>query len=192
MVAEYPKTAAAGRALNAQAWVLRRKLDRPAAADSMNWRVIHEYPATEAQIAARDYLEAAGQTVPDSLIKFPVPKVPERDTTATLTPVPANTPPLGFGPGAMSHEDSLAWQRTRARMTPVPGDSAMMHEMRNLYPNDPRFGPGGAGVQRDSLGRPINPYPPRNNVPPGMPVPGAGVMQPGVLPQDSSYTRERR
>ena len=161
-------------------------------ADSMNWRVIHEYPATEAQIAARDYLEAAGQTVPDSLIKFPVPKVPERDTTATLTPVPANTPPLGFGPGAMSHEDSLAWQRTRARMTPVPGDSAMMHEMRNLYPNDPRFGPGGAGVQRDSLGRPINPYPPRNNVPPGMPVPGAGVMQPGVLPQDSSYTRERR
>lgn len=197
VVAEYPKTAAAGRALNAQAWVLRRKLDRPAAADSMNWRVIHEYPATEAQIAARDYLEAAGQTVPDSLIKFPVPKAPERDTTAAadaraLTPVPANTPPLGFGPGAMSHEDSLAWQRTRARMAPVPGDSTLMHEMRNLYPNDPRFAPGGPGVQRDSLGRPINPYPPRNNVPPGMPVPGAGVMQPGVVPQDSSYTRERR
>ena len=184
VAAEYPKTAAAGRALNAQAWVLRRKLDRPAAADSLNWRVVREYPATEAQLAARDYLEAAGQMVPDSLIKLPAPKKPEPvDSTlaAPLTPVPTNTPPLGFGPGAMSHEDSLAWQRTRARMAPTPGDTTMMNDMRRRYPSDPRFGPGGVG--RDSLGRPVYPGLPPGVTPPGMPP---------VIPPDTTRRRDIR
>ncbi|MCC6649565.1 MAG: tetratricopeptide repeat protein [Candidatus Eisenbacteria bacterium] len=159
VVSEYPKTAAAGRALNAQAWVLRRKLDRSAAADSLLWRVIREYPATEAQIAARDYLEGAGHTVPESLIQYPVPKAPVVDTAQVLTPIPA-TPPLQLTPGFLSPEDSVAAMQRRARMTPLPGDSAMMREMRRTYPEDPRF--GGA---RDSLGRPVNPYPPRG-IPP--------------------------
>ncbi|MFN8587581.1 MAG: tetratricopeptide repeat protein [Candidatus Eisenbacteria bacterium] len=185
VVADYPKTAAAGRALNAQAWVLRRKLDRPAGADSLLWRVVHEYPATEAQLAARDYLESAGATVPDSLIKMPLPRVPtatDSALAAPLTPVPAATPPLGFGPGAMSHEDSLAWQRTRARMGPTPGDSTMMNDLRRRYPGDPRFGPGSAG--RDSLGRPIYP-----GVPPGAIPPGA--MPPGMMP-DTTRRRDNR
>ncbi len=185
VVADYPKTAVAGRALNAQAWVLRRKLDSPGRADSLNWRVVHEYPATEAQLAARDYLEAEGHVVPDSLIKMPVPKAPaaiDSAIAAPLTPVPANTPPLGFGPGAMSHEDSLAWQRTRARMGPTPGDTTMMNDMRRMYPGDPRFGPGGVG--RDSLGRPVYPGMPRGGLPPG-------TVPPGVTP-DSTRRRDIR
>lgn len=59
------------RALNAQAWVLARKLDRKEAADSLFWRVVREFPETEGQLAARDYLEAEGIAVPASLIVPP-------------------------------------------------------------------------------------------------------------------------
>ena len=88
--------AVVARALNAQAWVLARKLDQPKAADSLFWKVVREYPATEAQLSARDYLEAGGQTVPASLIV--PPKEPERpllDTGDSLKRPPRMTPPLG-------------------------------------------------------------------------------------------------
>ncbi len=109
VVAKYPGTAVAGRALNAQAWVLSRKLDRPREADSLFWKVVHEYPATEAQIAARDYLEAEGQTVPDSLIVLPAPPKPTAaDSARALTPIPVQTPPIGSLPGrAPALADSL-------------------------------------------------------------------------------------
>ena len=82
------------RALNAQAWVLARKLDQPKAADSLFWKVVREYPATEAQLAARDYLEAGGQTVPASLIVPPKEPVrPILDTTDSLKRAPRTTPP---------------------------------------------------------------------------------------------------
>ena len=96
----YDGTPYAAKALNAEAWVLSRKLERKAEAESLFWRVVRQYPATEEQLAARDYLEAAGRKVPDSLIKFPKPKPPPRDTAAAV-PGPgaaASTPAAPFGP----------------------------------------------------------------------------------------------
>ena len=93
----------AGKAYNAKAWVLSRKLSRKAEADSLFWKVVREYPATEAQLAARDYLEAEGITVPADLIRMPVVK---RDTLAAsaadslhLTAPPLTVPRLGTAPG---------------------------------------------------------------------------------------------
>lgn len=120
---DHPGTPAAGKALNAQAWVLRRKLDRPAEADSLLWVVVHDYPATEAQLAARDYLEAAGHMVPAELIQIPgalaaaladtTTEVADSttalaDSTTGLTRPPEGTAALGtpahgseqLGPGA--------------------------------------------------------------------------------------------
>lgn len=89
-------SALVARALNAQAWVLARKLGRPAAADSLFWKVVREHPATEAQLAARDYLEAGGQTVPSELIVPPKePVLPLLDLGDTLTPPPGGAPQLG-------------------------------------------------------------------------------------------------
>jgi hypothetical protein len=105
-----PVKAVQARALNAQAWLLSRKLDRKAEADSLFWRVVREYPGTEAQLAARDYLEATGQSVPEKLIVRPKREAAARADSA-LTGPPATTPRLGearlpepgatrFGPGA--------------------------------------------------------------------------------------------
>ena len=92
-----------GKALNAQAWLLRRKLNRPAEADSLLWVVIHRYKATEAQLAARDYLEAEGEAVPDSLIVRPVARADTARVAAAdtlrLTPPPSVTPRLGANVG---------------------------------------------------------------------------------------------
>ncbi len=90
-----PGTPWAGKARNAQAWMLRAKYQKPERADSLLWAVIRDYPATEAQLAARDYLEAGGHTVPDSLIRLPEAPAPPPDTAATLTPPPPTTPSLG-------------------------------------------------------------------------------------------------
>lgn len=103
---DYAGTAVAGRAINAQAWVLSRKLDRKGAADSLFWQVVHRYPATEAQVAARDYLEMDGQHVPDSLIVLPAPPAPDttRADTALAQP-PATVPAIGAG--AFGRADSI-------------------------------------------------------------------------------------
>jgi tetratricopeptide (TPR) repeat protein len=100
-----PGTPWAGKARNAQAWMLRTKYQKPDRADSLLWVVVRDYPATEAQLAARDYLEAAGHTVPDSLIKLPEAPAPPPDTASTLTSPPPTTPPLGSAP--MTGADSL-------------------------------------------------------------------------------------
>ena len=85
----YAGTSYAAKALNAEGWVLSRKLERAAEAESLFWQVVRKYPATEEQLAARDYLEMAGRKVPDALIKFPKPKPVPRDTTTR--------PPAGEG-----------------------------------------------------------------------------------------------
>ena len=98
----------AGKAINAQAWLLARKMNRKAAADSLFWRVIHEYRATEAQLAARDYLEAEGVAVADSLIERPqvlVDTMRAEPVAPRLTQPPATAPRLG-GRG-FSAADSL-------------------------------------------------------------------------------------
>jgi hypothetical protein len=75
--------------------VLSRKLGRRTVADSLLWVVVLQYPATESQLAARDYLEQDGVAVPDSLIKLPPPPVPPPADTTRLTPPPRESAPLG-------------------------------------------------------------------------------------------------
>jgi TolA-binding protein len=107
--AQFPGTPWAAKALNAQAWVMSRKLGRKAEADSLFWVVVHQYPATEGQLAARDYLEQDGAVVPDSLIQ--PPKEPE------TPPAPADTTPLTRPPtepmplGRLATADSVLRSR---------------------------------------------------------------------------------
>jgi tetratricopeptide (TPR) repeat protein len=85
------------KALNAQAWVLRRKLGREAAADSLWWHVVRNHPATEAQLAARDYLELQGESVPPDLIRFPEQRNLAIADTVEVPQAPAEGLfPLGF------------------------------------------------------------------------------------------------
>src|SRR5262249_26050420 len=99
------------RALTAEAWLLARKMDRKPSADSLYWRVVRNFPATEAQLAARDYLEAEGSMVPESLIvapKEPVKPLPDLvDSGKTPAPKPGvvrrpaiDPSAIEYGPGA--------------------------------------------------------------------------------------------
>ena len=101
------------KAIVAQAWVLSRKLGKKAEADTLFWRVVREHPATEAQLAARDYLEMEGAQVPENLIQLPVRQLaqaapPQEPDPAPPVPALAGTPlapndSLGTrpGPGAL-------------------------------------------------------------------------------------------
>lgn len=143
---EYAGTAVAGRALNAQAWVLSRKLDRKAEADSLLWKVVRGYPATEAQLAARDYLESEGHAVPESLIVAPAPPPVDTTKAAPALAPPPPVPPIGTG--AFAPADS-ARRSLRQREERRP-------DLRE--PGGPRpgiFPPGmpgdTTGTRRDSL-----------------------------------------
>ncbi len=117
---------AVARALNAQAWVMSRKLSQRSAGDSLFWKVVREYPATEAQLAARDYLEADGHTVPSELIVPPKePVKPLLDLGDSLTRPPRHTPQLGtsqlpltdptrLGPGSRAGALADSMRRIRA------------------------------------------------------------------------------
>lgn len=117
------------RALNAQAWVLARKMGRQAAADSLFWMVVRKYPATEAQLAARDFLEGEGIQVPENLIVAPKEQAkPLLDLSDELTSPPGGAAVLGarrppgilepgavrFGPGvsapATAPANPTAWR----------------------------------------------------------------------------------
>lgn len=145
---DFAGTAVAGRALNAEAWVLSRKLDRKAEADSLFWLVVHKYPATEAQLAARDYLELGGATVPESLIVAPAP--PPADTTnadsakvaPALAPPPVTVPRIGEG--AFAPADSLRRAGPRRPDERFPGPQG---------PGGPRPGLFPPGSPLDSLAR---------------------------------------
>ncbi len=92
-----PQPAVRARAMNAQAWVMARKLGQKDAADSLFWKVVRDYPATEGQLAARDYLEGSGQVVPANLIVAPkeIAKPVLDPADEALTPPPGGTSPLG-------------------------------------------------------------------------------------------------
>jgi len=97
---EFAGTPWAAKALIAEAWVLSRKLGRRTEADSLFWIVVRHHPATESQLAARDYLEQDGTEVPDSLIKLPLSPAPTGPDTTGLTRPPAGPTPLGRPPAA--------------------------------------------------------------------------------------------
>lgn len=73
---QYAGRPAGGKAMVAQAYVLRHYMEEDAEADSLLWEVVYDYSGTEAQVAARDYLERRGYEVDPSLIKLPEPPPP--------------------------------------------------------------------------------------------------------------------
>lgn len=147
---DYAGNPAAGRAMNAQGWVLSRKLDRKASADSMWWEVVHHYPATEAQLAARDYLEMDGHVVPESLIVPPAPPVPPVDTTKVAPALVAPPPTVpAIGAGAFGPPDSARVGRFG------PGGEPRPDLMNPSAPGYPGAHPPGALY--DSTGRVIDP-----------------------------------
>lgn len=169
VVAAYPGTPVAGRALNAQAWVLSRKMQRRAAADSLFWKVVREYPATEAQVAARDYLEQDGETVPDTLIHLPPPPKPTAaDSARALTPPPASTPRLGEAAKGAARPDT-----SFAIPSPRQGDPRFQIEGARgdapggmPSPGAPMFGDSTRSAPRGLFAPPPAPPPAAPPVPP--------------------------
>lgn len=100
---EFTGTAWEAKAKVAEGWVLARKLERPAEAETLWWDVVRHHPATEAQLAARDYLELVGQAVPNEMIRMPERRVAVVDTTKLAAPpsgpMPLGTPPIVPAPG---------------------------------------------------------------------------------------------
>lgn len=169
LVQQFPGSSWAGKALNAQAWVLRHKLDRAREADSLLWVVVRQYPRTEAQLNARDYLEAVGATVPDSMIHPPEVAAPI-DTGGPLTPPPSVT-------------DSLGIRRTAARL-----DSLRMFYHGEPTPAPPPYiGPPapmtGVHVPADADSA--------RHVPLGAPPDTTRKIPPVISPPDTSHVRPR-
>ncbi len=173
LAAEHPGNAVAARAYTAEAWVRSRKLRDDRSADSLFWKVVREYPATESQLAARDYLEERGAIVPDSLIKLPIPKVvvvPVDSTT--LTPIPSDSLKLGrpVMPG-MSPADSLIRLRRRARdESPMP----------------PGFSPDGTRNPQGESGRPPMGAPGGPPYVPPVVAPDTTRVPPSTTPPDTT------
>jgi hypothetical protein len=122
----------------------------------MWWEVVHHYPATEAQLAARDYLEMEGHVVDESLIVPPAPPpAPAVDSTAVdstkiapaLAMPPATVPAIGAG--AFGPPDSARVGRFGPGGEPHPS---------LMDPSAPGYaGPHPPGAQYDSTGRVIDP-----------------------------------
>ena len=116
-----PGTAYAGKALNAEAWVLRNKLHRQSEADSVLWTVVREYPKTEAQVDARDYLERVGVDVPQNLIQLPEKQLLASVDTTTLTPPPVKADSLGIRPSGNPAQPTFnVYQPGQAQLIPPP------------------------------------------------------------------------
>jgi tetratricopeptide (TPR) repeat protein len=119
--AEFAGTPFEAKAITAEAWTLSRRLKRQLAADSLFWKVVREHAGTEAQLAARDYLEVDGIDVPTDLIKLPEPKLARVDTSQILTRPPQGDTPLGSAltpPRAVG--DTLQLGPHASPLTPPP------------------------------------------------------------------------
>ena len=120
----------AGKALNAEAWVLRNKYKMETESDSLLWVVVRDYPKTEAQVDARDYLERFGHRVPPEMIQLPEPKIAPADTTPALSPLPVRPDSLG------------------ARRMPASMDSLLRYG--TIRAGDPPRAPSSTAAPRDS------------------------------------------
>jgi hypothetical protein len=88
------------KAMLAQAWVLSHRMRDSTTSESLLWAIVRDHPATEAQLAARDYLEERGEAVPDSLIKLPEHPLLAVTDSVRLTAPPTTDPRLGTSPTA--------------------------------------------------------------------------------------------
>ena len=197
---QFAGTPWAAKALTGKAWVLSRRLARQAEADSLLWVVVREYPATESQLAARDYLEQAGIAVPDSLIQLPKEPPPPPADTTRLTPPPAGSMPLGGaapgdslragrpgGPGSLRPALRRGFQRVAGPARP-PWDPSYAGK-RSGAPSVAGESPYGSGpaeeaAPADSVSAPA----PRSPSPPGIP-PDSLPGRPVGSPPDSARSR---
>jgi len=163
---QFKHTPWAAKAIVAQAWVLSRKLDRRAEADSLFWVVVRKHAATEAQLAARDYLEMEGAEVPEKLIKLPVLQLAHADTVRAPVRLP-EAPTALVGP-LPTRPDSLGPRPAPTAL--VPG-ATLLHG--SLPP--PPIGPPAPGV---ALTGPV---------PPPAPVPAVTA----AAPRDTTTVRAR-
>ncbi len=150
---DYSGTAYAGKALNAQAWVLRNKYLQKDAADSILWVVVRNYPKTEAQLDARDYLERFGHTVPSDLIQPPDPPRPTAADTARLTPPPARLDSLGVRRRTTPLDSLMKIGIIRAGEAPAGPATAPSIPSRRAAPDSERVAPYDSlrtGAHRDS------------------------------------------
>ena len=179
---DYAGHPVAGRAINAEGWVLSRKLNRKASADSAWWEVVNHYPATEAQLAARDYLELDGQVVDEHLIVPPAPPpAPPVDSTK-IAPEPslAAPPPVpAIGAGAFGPPDSARVGRFGPGGEPHPD---LMNPSAPGYP-----GAHPPGAMYDSTGRVIDP---RLAPPPVVPPPAPPRDTTAAAPPDTTAKRK--
>ena len=146
---DFKHTPWAAKAIVAQAWVLSRKLDRRAEADSLFWVVVRKHAATEAQLAARDYLEMEGAEVPEKLIKLPVLHLARADTVRA----PARPPeaPTALAGPVPARPDSLG---------PRPAPTALVPGATLLHgPPPPPIGPPAPGVALTGPAPPPAPVP---------------------------------
>ena len=155
---QFAGTPWSAKAIVAQAWVMSRKLDRKAEADSLFWLAVRQHPATDAQLAARDYLEMEGAQVPADLIQLPVRQLAQADTMPALTPVPTTATALGNPLSTAS--DSIGLRPTHA---------AFGHRAPVVPPTDPlTIGPPAPGAPAPPAFTPSTPV---ANRPPGSPPP---------------------
>lgn len=130
----FPGTAWDAKAMLAEAWVRSNRLRDSTTADSLLWAIVHQHPATEAQLAARDYLEQRGEEVPDTLIRLPERPLLAADTTR-LTPPPMTETSLGHGSTAPMDSSLRLGLRgsvygQSASSPPSPRDSALDSRMQ--------------------------------------------------------------
>ena len=140
---EFTGTPISAKAMNAQAWVLSRKLKRSPEADSLFWAVVRQYPATEAQIAARDYLEFEGISVPSDLIKMPEVQLARADTLPLVTPPPMQTPLIYAQPGGMASAVDTTARLGPRLPPPLPPPPALL--ATPALPPPPAGGPVRSG-----------------------------------------------
>jgi len=116
---DLPGTEYAAKAMNAEAWVLRNKYSMKEASDSLLWAVVRNYPKTEAQLNARDYLERYGHNVPSDMIQPPDLPAPALRDTVALTPPPQQVDSIGVRHRSASMDSLLRQGMIRAGDAPM-------------------------------------------------------------------------
>jgi TolA-binding protein len=159
---EFHGTGYAGKAINAEAWVLRNKYSQKEASDSLLWVVVRNYPKTEAQMNARDYLERYGHDVPSDLIQPPDPPASSMRDTVALTPPPAQVDSIGVRHRSAAMDSLLRQGMIRAGEAPGPASGAPHSSAPMPMTPAPLAIPAPADSQRvtrDSLAVPPPPSP---------------------------------
>ena len=154
---EFPGTEHAAKALNAEAWVRRNKFQQKAEADSLLWAVVRNYPKTEAQMNARDYLERFGHDVPSDMIQPPDPPAIATRDSVTLTQPPAQVDSIGIRHRASTMDSLFRYGMIRAGDAPPPVVAPQPAPVTPVPPPPPPSSPAPSDTQRvvtDSLAVP--------------------------------------